>query len=47
MHQTWEQFKFWNNLLQLESAFSLEMLDVDELHFGCLSSAVRSFTKNL
>ena len=36
MHQTWEKFKFGNNLLQVESAFSLEMLDVTYTLGACL-----------
>ena len=36
MHQTWEKFKFGNNLLQFESAFSLEMFDVTYTLGACL-----------
>ena len=36
MHQTWDTFKFGNNLLQFESAFSLEMLDVTYILGACL-----------
>ena len=36
MHQTWEKFKFGNNLLQFESAFSLEMLDFTYTLGACL-----------